>query len=262
MRFLRTFDAERRLFGAATMATELQGIAVDTALLLAHTRPPDVVLDELSRALDDVGVGDVDRFITGESTSRFNALRGIIDGRSWSVGGLLMRPIVRHHLAGMMQVTADAREAARLPWPARIAAMNAIPEDRSILHEIPRFVGAWRLQSAFRDLVPRVGIGTSAARCARLVIEIERYRRTRGVLPQRLDNLGWSGPVEALIDPFTGKPLQYVATSDGYALYSVGPDLTDDNAKVFPQQVNGHPSGTGPTPDIGVVLSVKAPRSN
>jgi hypothetical protein len=259
VKFLRAFEAERRLFGATAMATELQGIAIDTALLLRRTRQPDIVLNELSRALDEVATGDVDRFIKGESTGRFDALRTMIDGRSWSVGGLLIRPVMRHHLAGMMQVAADARQAARLPWPDRIAAMNAVQEHRSALPEMSPFVAAWRLQLAFRDLVRRIGVGTAAARCARLVVAIERHRRLLGAFPQRLADLEWDGAREVLVDPFTGRPLQYAPMGDGYVLYSVGPDSTDGGGKIFPQLVSGRPPGTGPTPDVGVLVTVTSP---
>jgi hypothetical protein len=262
IKFLRAFDADRGLFGAAAIANELQGIAVDTPLLLGRTRQSDVMLDELSRALDEVAVRDTDRFIKGVSTSLFDALRAMIDGRTWSIGGLLMRPAMRHHLVGMMQVTADARQAARLPWPDRVAAMDGVAEYRSVVPEIPRFIGAWRVQSAFRDLVRRVGVATAAARCARLAVAIERHRRTHGGFPLGLTDLDWNAPRDVLVDPFTGRPLQYMPTSDGYVLYSVGPDVKDDGGKIFPQRVNGRPPGTGPTLDVGVALSVKTSPSN
>ena len=262
VRLLRALEAENGLFGAARMAVELQGIAIDVALLLGRTRQPDAVLDDVSRALDDLPGSDVDRVIAGASKGRLDTLRAIIDGRSWSIGGLLARPVIRHHLAANMNVTADARQAGRLPWPDRIAAMNAIPERRSWLPELVPFIGAWRLQPLFRDLIPRVGIGVASSRCARLALAIERHRRSRGGLPERLTDLDWEGPRDVFIDPFTGRPLQYVRSSDGYALYSVGPDARDDGGKIFPQRVNGRPPGTGPTLDIGVALSAKTSPSN
>jgi hypothetical protein len=262
VRFLRALEAERRLFGAAAIATELQGIAVDTALLLGRTRQADAVLDDLSRALNDVAGSDVDRFIEGESKGRLDALRAMIGGRSWSTPGLLIRPVIRHQLAATMKVTADARHAGRLPWPDRIAAMNAIPEQRSWLPELVPFIGAWRLQSLFRDLIPRVGIGVASARCARLTVAIERHRRARGAWPERLTDLDWEGPRDVFVDPFTGRPLQYRLTSEGYTLYSVGPDARDDGGKIFPQRVNGRPPGTGPTSDVGVALSVTTSSPN
>jgi hypothetical protein len=256
VRLLRAFEAENGLFGAARMAVELQGIAIDAALLLGRTRQPDAVLNDLSRSLDDLAGGDVDRVIVGAGRGRLDTLRAIIDGRPWSIGRLLARPVIRHHLAANMKVTADARKAGRLPWPDRIAAMHAISEGRSSLPELVPFIGAWRLQPLFRDLVPRVGIGVASARCARLAVAIERHRRARGAWPERLTDLDWKGPRDVLVDPFTGRPLQYRLTSEGYTLYSVGPDARDDGGKIFPQRVNGRPPGTGPTLDVGVALSV------
>jgi hypothetical protein len=262
VKFLRALDADDTLFGAARMAVELQGIAIDTALLLARTRPPEMVFDELSRALDDIAFDDVDRFIRGAAADRFRSLRTMADGRGPFARTLLIRPVIRHHTAALLEVTTHARVAARRPWPDRIAAMNAIPEQRSWLPEFVPFIGAWRIQSLFRDLIPRLGVGVASARCARLAVAIERHRHAHGTWPQRLTDLDWEGSRDVFIDPFSGRPLQYVRTPDGYALYSVGPDARDDGGKVFPQRVNGRPPGTGPTLDVGVAFTVKISSSN
>jgi len=140
--------------------------------------------------------------------------------------------------------------------------MNAIPEQRSWLPELVSFIGAWRNQSLFRDLVPRVGVGLASVRCARLAIALERHRRVHGTWPHALTDLDWQGPRDVFIDPFTGRPLQYVRSSDGFALYSVGPDGKDDGGKIFPQRLNGRPPGTGPTTDVGILLRVKTSSAN
>ncbi len=156
----------------------------------------------------------------------------------------------------------DDRPQRVLHGAAETSSQTEDPAQRSSLPELVSFIGAWRNQSLYRDLVPRVGVGLASARCARLTIAIERHRRARGSWPRALADLDWDGPRDVLVDPFTGRPLQYVHASDGYALYSLGSDARDDGGKIFPARVNGRPPGTGPTPDVGVVLSAKTSSSN
>jgi hypothetical protein len=152
----------------------------------------------------------------------------------------------------MLQMTADARRAARLPWPDRIDAMKSIPEHRSRLPEIVPFAASWRVLSSYQDATRRSGAGVAALRCARLALALELYRRQRGSLPDRLEDLQADLGSGAILDPFTGKPLIYRVDRNSYVLYSVGPDGRDDGGKISPQPVKGRVPGTGPIPDVGV----------
>ena len=60
---------------------------------------------------------------------------------------------------------------------------------------------------------------------------IESYRLDKGKLPEGLDALtpGYIEPMPK--DPFDGKFLRYKKLHRGYAVYSVGADLTDDGAR-------------------------------
>lgn len=253
MKLLRVFEAERRLIGAAMLSRELQGVAVDIGLLLARARPSDAVIDDVSRGLAELDADRADGFIAGESAGRVRMVSDRIDGRLWTVGTFLIRPVMRHSTAEMLQVTADARQAVRLPWPDRIAAMDATPDRRSILPQ-PSLIAPDRLRSGFRDLVRRLGAGVAAVRCARLAVAIEQQRRSHGGLPERLTDIKSDGRADVLGDPFTGRPLQYVRTPNGYVLYSTGPDGVDDGGKIFPLQIKGRQAGTTPAADVGVTV--------
>lgn len=55
------------------------------------------------------------------------------------------------------------------------------------------------------------------------------HRAETGKFPEKLAELTPKLLEEVPTDPFTGKPLIYRRTAEGYVLYSVGPDLEDDD---------------------------------
>lgn len=67
---------------------------------------------------------------------------------------------------------------------------------------------------------------------ARLAVALERFRRNGGGWPTTLDELV-PGYLEAVpVDIRDGRPLRYALTADGPLVYSVGPDLVDNTAKL------------------------------
>jgi hypothetical protein len=68
-------------------------------------------------------------------------------------------------------------------------------------------------------------------RLARIVLAISLYRADHGAYPQSLDSLSPDYLAKIPSDLFTEKPLIYSRTQDGYTLYSVGPNMTDDGGK-------------------------------
>ena len=64
---------------------------------------------------------------------------------------------------------------------------------------------------------------------ARLGLAALRYKQEWGTFPPDLQALG----AQALVDPFTGKPFVYGPEGNGFLIYSLGPDATDDNGGAF-----------------------------
>ncbi len=62
----------------------------------------------------------------------------------------------------------------------------------------------------------------------KIAIALELWRRERGEYPQTIDQLSPSQLDPIPPDRFTGNPLRYETTKDGYLLYSVGRDKQDD----------------------------------
>jgi hypothetical protein len=256
IKLLRALDAEDRAIEATMAAREREGIAADTALLVSRAQLSDVQLDALSQALREIAPTDLDHVIKRDGLSRYDAFRyGSFDRGAWYQRIHVFRPIVRHHVVESMKLVAEVREAVRLPWPDRLEAMKSIPDRRSWFPEVVPFIGAWRLQSVWRDMMPRVAAGVAATRCARLAVALEQHRRSHGAYPQRLDELTQDLGSETRVDPFTEKPFVYQPSKTGYLLYSIGPDGRDDGGQVFPVPVNGRVLGTVPAPDVGVRVS-------
>jgi hypothetical protein len=66
--------------------------------------------------------------------------------------------------------------------------------------------------------------GDAASIVGLLGLKAVGHKQKHGIFPPDLQALG----AQDLVDPFTGKPLVYRPEPDGFLLYSVGPDLTDD----------------------------------
>lgn len=67
------------------------------------------------------------------------------------------------------------------------------------------------------------------ARTALVALAIERFRlANHGKLPDQLSSLVPAFLDKVPIDPYDGQPLRYKRTDNGYIVYSIGPDATDD----------------------------------
>ena len=60
------------------------------------------------------------------------------------------------------------------------------------------------------------------------MLAIQGFRSKYGRLPKKLEDVAPEFLPKTPIDPYTGKPLAYKLTPDGYLLYSFGPDQDDD----------------------------------
>ena len=58
----------------------------------------------------------------------------------------------------------------------------------------------------------------------------------QGQFPDQLDELAPASIELVPRDPFDGQPMRLARTDRGWAIYSVGPDLTDDHGHPFDRQ--------------------------
>jgi hypothetical protein len=127
--------------------------------------------------------------------------------------------------------------AVRLPAPANLdTALEIDAEVKGTLGGAgavtqPRYAISSVLLPALWQ-VPQAGLrGDAQNRAAAAAIACERFRRAEGRLPKSLDELAPKYLAEVPIDPFDGKPLRYVVEDDGFKVYSVGQDRTDDGGR-------------------------------
>ncbi|MCA9039684.1 MAG: hypothetical protein KDA65_04980 [Planctomycetaceae bacterium] len=73
------------------------------------------------------------------------------------------------------------------------------------------------------------GRGESRRQLLQIALELEKYRLREGAFPDNLDPLSDVLPAKTFIDYFSGEPLVYKHEDNGYILYSIGPDLIDDD---------------------------------
>jgi hypothetical protein len=120
--------------------------------------------------------------------------------------------------ADLLEVAARTVTAARLPWPGRWAAVQALPGDGPSQSAL---VG--RPMPDLARWFGQLAVDEARVRCALAAVVVERHRLARGDWPASLAELG---PLPD--DPFTGKPLRYKRLADGVVVYSVGSEGTDD----------------------------------
>ena len=121
---------------------------------------------------------------------------------------------------------------AQLPSPRRLRAAEAIevkyralPRNCSLVHYVmPPTAGLVSV-----DLADMGRLLT-----ARTAVAVERYRLAMGRLPEQLSDLVPRYMEAIPSDPFDGLPLRYRLLENGYIVYSVGRDETDDGGTERP----------------------------
>jgi hypothetical protein len=93
-------------------------------------------------------------------------------------------------------------------------------------------------------------------RVARTAIALELHRRETGELPGRLDALVPTHFQTLPVDPFSGAPLVYRVTDDGFIVYSLGLNQQDDGGNL--ERPARRPGGaTDPPLDVGLRVSLR-----
>jgi hypothetical protein len=110
------------------------------------------------------------------------------------------------------------------------------------------------LSGALFSAFPRIGVSEATAlaeaRVARMAATLERFRQSQGRLPETLNELmpRWINSIPT--DPFDGAPLRYHPLTNGFVIYSIGEDRSDDGGRqqVFPAK---------PTDKCDITLTVE-----
>ncbi|UCD49970.1 MAG: hypothetical protein JSW27_20875 [Phycisphaerales bacterium] len=76
-------------------------------------------------------------------------------------------------------------------------------------------------------------------RVAHVAVAVERYRVAHGRLPDQWNELVPAYLETAPTDPYDGQPLRYRKLAAGFAVYSIGEDLSDDGGRERPPRKRG-----------------------
>ena len=117
-----------------------------------------------------------------------------------------------------VQIRAAHRDRAfdspeiRLPWFAVLTRMMVV----NFVRYCPRFVEV-----------------EASRRVTWYALKLRRHKLAKGAYPEALSEIvvPEAGVSNAPLDPFTGKDLVYRKDGDGFVLYSVGKDLTDNGGR-------------------------------
>lgn len=131
-------------------------------------------------------------------------------------------------------------------WPATLAEITPVVElvERKFINEELELLD--RIEYEFDRLLGRTNDGgtqriaeisrrlLTTSRGLHILVALRRYKNKYGCWPQSLDEIQSQVPAQVLIDPFNNGPFLYMLTADGFELYSIGPNKTDENGKYEP----------------------------
>ena len=217
-----------------------------TEQVLAWCGPPAADLAELqTRLASELAAGHFVTACRGERAACFELLNSFAAGREsldklfearkgMGVGELPPFPARREvpgAQAALLEFFGDLIATAARPDPERAAGFGTdfdrrydwVEGDRVrnlVWRYIPAATGFARTETDFRARLS----------CAVAAVACERFRAAHGRWPAALAELTPELLPAVPIDPYTGEPILYRVHPDGAAVYSTGPDKTDDGA--------------------------------
>lgn len=237
LRMLRMFDRQPVLIGylvkIACLALDVEAVAT----VLETGRLSDDQLAALDSALAEADPAkDLDQVWVGEQVYDLELFRNLIrpsrelipqEGTRLPEAAqpnLLASPALRLMVVDALRTCRQYAEAAEKDWPQALEAMQAVARSRYGVFGLFSKIEGPSFHAAF----VLVGRALGGTRSARVAVMVERYRLGKGHLPTSLAELREFVGGDLPADPFTGKPLVYRVEGDGFAVYSVGDDKTDN----------------------------------
>ena len=199
----------------------------------------DEQLSELAECMrQSESISDISRAFVGERCIGIDFFNnpGIINPRSVRINPLFSL----YKAVGMAEADAviyldlmdGYMKCTRLPLHERQKAadaigvkFNSVSKAHLLLHTImPSLSGV-----ITQDLrtIAHLRVGDTA-------LAVQRYRLKTGKLPEKLTDLVPEYFKSVSKDPFDGNDLRYKKLDDGFEVYSIGPDLSDDGGKEKP----------------------------
>ena len=142
---------------------------------------------------------------------------------------LALRKILGLHDRDTMEyinIMQDYIDTVELPHHKRLAAFDSI--EKTVYNSKRGSMLTRMLMPAFGRIMQIDTRHLAHLRATQTALAVERYRLTEGLLPQSLENLVPAYMEFVPKDPFDGRSLRYFTRENGFVVYSVGDDLTDE----------------------------------
>ena len=149
-------------------------------------------------------------------------------------GSPLMRPFFQRDLGFLLEAMDTNLAISRLPDPEQFLArtnLDAIESRaRRGYYVMAGLILSSHTHNPGRDVAHRARLRT-----AQTALAIERHRLSnQGKLPASLSALVPKYLSAVPVDPFDGRPIRFKTKADGYVVYSIGPDLADNDGNPLP----------------------------
>lgn len=210
----------------------------DGYLLAGYEGERLIALDAIQHMFTDGGLGGGHRIVGAHKKTRYGVLW--TSDASESRGRKLWRTLL--DLWGSMIHASRNRTTARVnhlyrrfgelaglsPYERRISGIEDLGRESGLL-------GKWRYALVYTLPLPERRMSEMAFQARAeyeamvTVVAVKRYRMEKGSNAPDLETLVRERYLDKLpMDPYSNGPLVYRLTGDGFTLYTVGPDFTDD----------------------------------
>ncbi len=233
---LRIFDRQPVLIDALVQVAILNKAAKDAAFILNYSHPTDAALRKLESSFQQVRLASLRQIFIAERVYALELNRNLLAGGIEISPPSPEEPLLpeREHFASLGVVgrvmvaqtlgfQARCIDAASGDWPTNLNTMQQVADSAtSIFAKI--------LAPSLTHAMVVYGHSLAAHRSAVIAIQIERYRLAHNnQLPDSLAQLADAATLPT--DPFTGKPLLYIKTPDGYCVMSAGRNHPEDDSR-------------------------------
>lgn len=152
-------------------------------------------------------------------------------------GGFWGRPWAEHLTVGVLRDYARLLKLSEGSLPDALEAMRGEGAATSVLGEI--------VNQPMERVFTLTARALAEVRSAGVATLVERYRRDHGRVPATLADVVPRYARAVPIDPFTGRSLLYRQDAQGYVIYGVGENRTDDGGEVVRVGKTGRPRDNG-----------------
>ena len=175
------------------------------------------------------------------------------------------RPLMVRRFVGTIEIMTTLIERARQPWPLRlhVDVPEKAPGSPRGFPFLPAAQAYHTLGSSYRSQATSIASSLALLRTADAAIAAELYRRRTGRMPESLAELVPVYIPAVALDPFSGREIRYVKSSDRVVVYSVGENEKDDGGVKVEYPVwrrSGAFQNRDAPPDLGVAVQLSPGR--